>query len=67
MIIMYLILTRPCAGLILTSYSSRVETANSIDDKLSVAIDKYNIHKKKFIIKPHNGINNKEGLNFNFK
>ena len=53
----------------LTSYN-RVDSSNSIDDKLSVAIDKYNIHKKKFSIKPQKGIYiyNTEGLNyFNFK
>ena len=49
----------------LTSYN-RVDSSNSIDDKLSVAIDKYNIHKKKFSIKPQNGIYNIEGLNFNY-
>ena len=40
--------TRPCSGLILTSYN-RVDSANSIDDKLSVAIDKYKIHDLKIL------------------
>ena len=66
MIIMYLT-TRPCSGIILTSYH-RVESANLIDDKLSVAIDKYNIHKKKFSIslKTQYNYEIKKGLNFNF-
>ena len=60
--------TRPCSGLILTSYN-RVDSANSIDEKLSAAIDKYNIHKEKFSIslKTQYNYEIKKGLNFNFK
>ena len=53
--------TRPCSGLILTSYN-RVDAASSIDDKLSAAINKYNYQKEKFIIRKQDLIKNNDGI-----
>ena len=40
---------RTCSGLILTSYS-RIDQDNSFKEILSLAIDEYKIHKKRFIL-----------------
>ena len=43
------IMFRSCSGLILTSYS-KTDPDNSFKEILSLAIDEYNIHKKRFIL-----------------
>ena len=48
--------------MILTSYN-RFDSDSSYEEELSVAINQYNIHKKRFIL-GDKWLENKEGINF---
>ena len=51
--------------MILTSYN-RFDSDNSYEEELSVAINQYNIHKKRFFLGDQQ-LKNKEGINFTVK